>query len=119
MEETHKQVAGVSTGGEHCRGEMWPVKTIDRRLKFVLQVTAKDIFTPNPNISIARGTRVSQQLTDNVLVMLRDELFPVALIRRGEVDVDEAVTRGVQVGLEREQRALVGHVLVLSVEVVN
>lgn len=60
-----------------------------------------------------------QQLTDNVLVMLRDELFPLALSGRGKVDVDEAVTRGVQVGLECEQRALVGHVLVLGVKVVD
>lgn len=36
-----------------------------------------------------------QQLTNNVLVMLRDELFPVALSWRGKVDVDEAVAWGV------------------------
>lgn len=60
-----------------------------------------------------------QQLTNNVLVMLRDELFPVALSGRGKVDVDEAVARGVEVGLEREQRVLIGHVLVLSVKVID
>lgn len=70
-------------------------------------------------ISITQGAQVSQPLTNNVLVVLRDELFPVALIRRGKVDVDEAVTWGVQVGLECEQRALVCHILVLGVEVVD
>lgn len=64
-------------------------------------------------------SRVFRQLTDNVLVMLRDELLPVALSWRGEVDVDQAVTRSVQVGFECEQRALVGHVLVLGVKVVD
>lgn len=60
-----------------------------------------------------------RRLTDDVLVVLRDELLPVALIRRGEVDVDEPVARRVQVGLEGEHRLLVGHVLVLGVEVVD
>lgn len=36
-----------------------------------------------------------QKLTNHVLVMLRDELLPLALSRRGKVDVDKAVTRGV------------------------
>lgn len=79
----------------------------------------RDASVSCPRLSTAQGARASQQLTDDVLVVLRDELFPVALIRRGKVDVDEAVTRGVQVGLEREQRALVRHVLVLGVEVVD
>lgn len=60
-----------------------------------------------------------RRLTDDVLVVLRDELLPVALIRGGEVDVDEAVARRVQVGLEGEHRLLVGHVLILGVEVVD
>ena len=51
--------------------------------------------------------------------MLGDELLPAALGRRGEVDVDEAVARRVQVGLEGEHRLLVGHVLVLGVKVVD
>lgn len=51
--------------------------------------------------------------------MLRDQLRPVALRRRGKVDVDEAVTGGFQIGLEREHRALVGDVLVLGVKVVD
>ena len=51
--------------------------------------------------------------------MLRDELLPAALGGRGKVDVDEAITWGVQVRLEREQRVLVGHVLVLGVKVVD
>lgn len=59
------------------------------------------------------------ELTDNVLVMLRDELFPVALSWRGKVDVDEAVTWGVQVGLKSEHSGLICHVLILSVEVVD
>lgn len=60
-----------------------------------------------------------RRLTDNVLLVLRDELLPAALSRRGKVNVDEAVTRGVQVGLEREQRALIGHILVLGVKVID
>lgn len=62
---------------------------------------------------------VLRQLTDNILIMLRDELLPVALRRRGKVDVDEAVTWGIQVRLECEQRVLVGHVLILRVKVVD
>lgn len=60
-----------------------------------------------------------QRLTDDVLVVLRDQLPPVALSRGGKVDVDEAVARRVQVCFERERRAFVGHVLVLGVKVVN
>ena len=52
-------------------------------------------------------------------MVLWDELLPAALGGRGEVDVDEAVSRGVQVGLEGEHRLLVGHVLVLGVKVVD
>ena len=36
-----------------------------------------------------------------------------------EVNVDELVLGGFQVGLEGEQRALIGDVLVLSVKIVN
>lgn len=36
VEETHKQVAGVCTGGKHCRGE-----TADGKLKCVFLVTPK------------------------------------------------------------------------------
>lgn len=60
-----------------------------------------------------------QELTDNILVMLRNELFPLALIWRGKVDVDEAVTWGVKVGLECEQCALIGYILVFGVKIVN
>ncbi len=70
-------------------------------------------------ILIEKVTSALQQLTNNILVVLRDELLPVALSWRGKVDVDQAVTRGVQVGLECEQRALVGDVLVLGVKVVD
>lgn len=59
------------------------------------------------------------ELTDHVLVVLRDELNPLTLSRGGEVDVDEPVARRVQVGLEGEDRVLVGHVLVLRVKVVD
>lgn len=51
--------------------------------------------------------------------MLRDQFFPVALSRRGKVDVDETVTWGIQVGFESEQRALIGHILILGIKVVN
>lgn len=60
-----------------------------------------------------------QKLTNDILVMLRDELFPVALIRRSKVDIDEAITWGIQVGLECEQRVLVGDIFILSVKIVD
>lgn len=66
-----------------------------------------------------REMKIFQKLTNDIFVMLRDELLPVFLIWRGEVDVDESVTRGVQVGLKSKQSSLVGHVFILRVKVVN
>ncbi len=77
------------------QGRHGPGKTADRKLKFLFQVTSKVNLNPESNILIVQVTRVLQQLTNHVLVMLRDELFPVALSWRGKVDVDEAVARGV------------------------
>lgn len=75
------------------------------------------LLSPDP--SVGRRSQVLQKLTNDILVMLRDELFPVAWVRRSKVDVDEAITWGVQVGLEREQRVLVGDIFVLGVKVVD
>lgn len=75
--------------------------------------------TPTRGRCVFLPMGAGQQLTDNVLVVLRDELLPPALIRESEVDVDEPVARRVQVGLEGEHRVLVGHVLVLGVKVVD
>lgn len=58
-------------------------------------------------------------LTQDVLLMLRDQRDPVLPVWVLDVDVDEAVPRGVQVGAEREHAALVGHVRVLSFKVVH
>lgn len=70
-------------------------------------------------VVMKREMKIFQNLTNDIFVMLRDELLPVSLIRRGEVDVDESVTRCVQVGLKSEQGSLIGHVFVLRVKVVN
>lgn len=66
-----------------------------------------------------RRSQVLQKLTNDILVMLRDELFPVAWIRRSKVDIDEAISWSVQVGLESEQRVLVGDIFVLGVKIVD
>lgn len=66
-----------------------------------------------------RWSQVLQKLTNNILVMLRDELFPVARIRRSKVDVDKAITWSVQVGLEGKQCVLVGDILVFGVKIVD
>lgn len=100
VEETHKQEAGVRTGCKHCRGR-------EGRFRSASQLLLK------------RRRWRRRDLTNDVLVMLRDELLPVAWIRRSKVDVDEAITRRVQVGLEREHRVLVGDVFVLGVKVVD
>lgn len=67
----------------------------------------------------AEPGRAGQLLTQDVLLVLRDQRGPVLLVRVLDVDVDEAVARRVQVGAEREHAALVGHVGVLRLEVVH
>lgn len=51
--------------------------------------------------------------------MLRNQHFPPGLLGVREVNVDQAVVRRVAICLERENRALVGHVVILSFEVVD
>lgn len=51
--------------------------------------------------------------------MLRDELLPLTGDRPSEVHVDETVARSVQVRFESKHGALVRHVLVLGVKVVD
>lgn len=57
-------------------------------------------------------------LTHDVLVVLWDDCGPVLPLRLLDVDVDETIARSIQVGVEREQRSLVGDVGVLGLEVV-
>lgn len=106
VEETHKQEAGVRTGRKHC----------SRRCG---KVTIWISVCCSIQILQSRWSKVLQKLTNNILVMLRDELFPVARIRRSKVDIDEAITWSVQVGLEGEQCVLVGDILVFGVKIVN
>lgn len=57
-------------------------------------------------------------LTHDVLVVLWNDCGPVLPLGFLDVDVDEPIARSVQVGVEREQRSLVGDVGVLGLEVV-
>lgn len=51
--------------------------------------------------------------------MLRDQRGPVLRFGFLDVDVDQAVPGGVQVGTEREHGSFIGHIGVLSLEVVH
>lgn len=57
-------------------------------------------------------------LTHDVLVVLRNDRGPMLPLRPLDVDVDEPIARSIQVGVEREQRSLVGDVGVLGLKVV-
>lgn len=94
-------------------------KHTNRKVEYVQVANTADGDTGRLKSLRKRWPRVVQKLTDDVLVVLRDELFPLAWIRRSEVDVDEAITWSVQVGLERELRVLVGDIFVLSIKIVD
>lgn len=57
-------------------------------------------------------------LTHDVLVVLWNDRGPVLPLGFLDVDVDETIARSIQVGVEREQRSLVGDVGVLGLKVV-
>lgn len=57
-------------------------------------------------------------LTHDVLVMLGNDRGPMLPLRSLDVDVDEPIARRIQVGVEREQRSLIGDVGVLGLKVV-
>lgn len=57
-------------------------------------------------------------LTHDVLVVLWDDCGPMLPLRSLDVDVDEPIARSIQVGVEREQRSLIGDVGVLGLKVV-
>lgn len=58
-------------------------------------------------------------LTQDVLMVLWDERRPVLRLRFVDIDVDETVSRSIQVGVEREHVFLIGDVRILSLKVVN
>lgn len=58
-------------------------------------------------------------LTHDVLIVLWDECRPVLRLWFLDVDVDETVSRSIQVGAEREHVALIRDVRILSLKVVN
>lgn len=94
-------------------------KQTNRKVEYVQVANTAEGDTGRLKFLQERWPRVVQKLTDDILVMLRDELFPVTWIRRSEVDVDEAITWSLQVGLEREQRVLVGDIFVFGVKIVD
>lgn len=57
-------------------------------------------------------------LTHDVLVMLWNDCGPMLPLWSLDVDVDEPIARSIQVGVEREQRSLIGDVGVLGLKVV-
>lgn len=57
-------------------------------------------------------------LTHDVLLMLWNDGGPMLPLWSLDVDVDEPIARSIQVGVEREQRSLIGDVGILGLKVV-
>lgn len=72
-----------------------------------------------PVTATAQLNTLPTVLTQDVLIVLRDQGGPVLPLWLLDVDVYEAVPRGVQVGAEGENTSFVGDVRVLSLKVVH
>lgn len=57
-------------------------------------------------------------LTHDVLLVLWNDCGPMLPLRSLDVDVNELIARSIQVGVEGEQRSLIGDVGVLGLKVV-